>query len=65
MILYMSLLFIFVVAWGLHFHSQYGRKGRLFNKIPGPKAYPFVGNMLMFNMNSMRKNKSVYQRHFL
>ena len=52
---YLILLLIFVALWARYFHSRYGRRGQLFGKIPGPKDYPFIGSLLMFNFDSMRK----------
>ncbi|XP_001601822.2 cytochrome P450 4C1 [Nasonia vitripennis] len=51
MIFYLSSLLLVLCIF--HIITRYNRRGRLLSKIPGPTAYPIVGNLLMFNMSSM------------
>ena len=47
-----------LVALGLtsfHFYVRYKRTGRLATKVPGPAPYPFIGNMLDFDISSPGK----------
>nr|KAF7416646.1 hypothetical protein H0235_011177 [Vespula pensylvanica] len=39
------LLGFFTLLFLLHFSIRYGRLGRISSRIPGPKAYPIIGNL--------------------
>uniref|UniRef100_UPI003B5A6B3B cytochrome P450 4C1-like n=1 Tax=Leptopilina heterotoma TaxID=63436 RepID=UPI003B5A6B3B len=50
-------LFLLSIAIGLifyHFKTQYSRRGRILNKLPGPPCLPLIGNLHLF-MNSSTK----------
>ncbi|XP_046742333.1 uncharacterized protein LOC124408992 [Diprion similis] len=45
------MLFLTLIAgvlYGFHYLVRGGRKGELIDRIPGPYAWPFIGNMLIF-----------------
>ncbi|NP_001165932.1 cytochrome P450 4AB23 [Nasonia vitripennis] len=46
------LLFIVLALTVFHFYIRYRRIGRLASAIPGPSPYPFIGNMLSFDISS-------------
>lgn len=60
LIIYTAILIIFI-ALTFHLTTRYNRRGRLLNKIPGPTAYPFVGNLLKFNVESLREYDDDFQ----
>ncbi|XP_058803795.1 cytochrome P450 4C1-like [Phymastichus coffea] len=49
------LMSILCAALTFHIVTRYNRRGRILNRIPGPAAYPFVGNLLKFNVNCLHE----------
>lgn len=43
---FLTLLFV------LHCFVRYGRVGKISNQIPGPKAYPIIGNLYHFQLDN-------------
>ncbi|XP_014219869.1 cytochrome P450 4C1-like [Copidosoma floridanum] len=54
MTIYLILL-LFAGPVVFHVVTRYNRRGRILRKIPGPFAYPFVGNLLKFNVNCLHE----------
>ena len=57
MVIYLLLL-LFLGPLTFHIVTRYNRRGRILRKIPGPTPYPFVGNLLKFNVSCLRECNS-------
>ncbi|KAJ8683825.1 hypothetical protein QAD02_019617 [Eretmocerus hayati] len=53
--MYLLFLLLFIGPALFHIMTRYNRRGRILRKIPGPTPYPFVGNLLTFNVSCLHE----------
>ena len=51
-----ALVFTILGLIVFHYYTHYGRRGKIINKIPGPKIIPIFGNALQYNLPTGMKN---------